>query len=122
LRWFDVGYIGLQTTPLFRFGVSPNKLMDYMMAGCPVLHAIDAGNDLVVESGCGISVPPEDPGAISDAVRRFLAMTPQERTQAGRRGHEYVRQHHDYRALARQCLEILQSDAGRTAVSPSHPV
>lgn len=61
LQWFAVAYIGLQRQPLFRFGIAPNKLMDYMMAGRPVLMAIDAGNDPVVDSGCGLSVKPEDP-------------------------------------------------------------
>jgi glycosyltransferase involved in cell wall biosynthesis len=54
LAYIDAAYIGLKHEPLFRFGVSPNKLLDYMMAGRPVVHAIDAGNDLVSESRRGI--------------------------------------------------------------------
>ena len=54
LAQFDALW-GLQRQPLFRFGVSPNKLMDYMMAGKPVIFAIDAGNDMVADASCGIS-------------------------------------------------------------------
>ena len=57
LNQFDALYVGLQRQPLFRFGVSPNKLMDYMMAGKPVVFAIDAGNDMVAEAQCGVSIP-----------------------------------------------------------------
>lgn len=111
LDHFDACYIGLKRSPLFRFGVSPNKLLDYMMAGRPVIHAIDAGNDLVAGSGCGVSVPPEDPGAIADAVRRLMRATPAERLRMGRAGRAYVLKHHDYRVLAERFLEAIEAPA-----------
>jgi len=55
----DILYIGLQRQSLFRFGISPNKLMDYMMAARPIVCAVDAGNDIVSEAGCGITIQPE---------------------------------------------------------------
>lgn len=33
----SAGYISLKFQPLFRFGISPNKLWDYMLAGLPVI-------------------------------------------------------------------------------------
>lgn len=36
LNKMDVLYIGLQNQKLFKFGISPNKLMDYMMASKPI--------------------------------------------------------------------------------------
>jgi len=100
-------YIGWNRNPLYRFGVSPNKLIDYMMAKRPVIHSIEAGNDLVAESGCGISVPPEDPKAIAEAIVRLAEMSEQERTEMGKKGHDYVKSHHDYAVLAKRFLEGL---------------
>ena len=37
--------------PLFRYGVSPNKLIDYMAAARPIIHAIEAANDDVCAAG-----------------------------------------------------------------------
>jgi glycosyltransferase involved in cell wall biosynthesis len=107
LRKMDILYIGLRRSPLFRFGVSPNKLFDYMMAGKPIIHAVEAGNDLVQESGCGISVPPEDPVAIAEAIKKLLTMSPIEREEMGRRGREYVVKNHDYKVLAKKFLEAI---------------
>ena len=84
------------------------KVFDYMMAAKPVLHAVEAGNDLVAENGCGISCPPEDPAALAEAVLRLRAMTAAEREAMGLRGKEYVMRHHDYRVLANRFLEVLQ--------------
>ena len=105
LSYMDVLYIGWNKQPLYRFGISPNKLMDYMMASKPVIHASDAGNDLVTDSGCGISVAPEDPRAIADAVLHLFEMSQEERDAMGRKGSEYVKSHHDYAMLANEFLE-----------------
>ena len=107
LAYIDVAYIGLKHESLFRFGVSPNKLLDYMMAARPVIHAVAAGNDLVAESGCGISVPPENPQAIADAILCLFKMSPQERVTVGQKGQKYVKTHYDYSRLAKKFLESL---------------
>jgi len=52
LDQMDGLYIGWRRSPLYTFGVSPNKLMDYMMSGKPVVHSIEGANDIVAESGC----------------------------------------------------------------------
>ncbi|HHD79232.1 MAG TPA: glycosyltransferase WbuB [Epsilonproteobacteria bacterium] len=49
----DVAFISLLREKLFRFGVSPNKVFDYMYAKKPIIWAIEAGNNLVEEAQCG---------------------------------------------------------------------
>ena len=109
LSKMDILYISLRKSPLFRFGISPNKLFDYMMAGKPIINAISAGNDLVAESGCGISIPPEDPVAIAEAIKKLIDMSPLEREEMGRRGREYVIKNHDYKVLAKRFLEAMNA-------------
>jgi glycosyltransferase involved in cell wall biosynthesis len=104
LKSMDALYVGLKSEPLFRFGVSPNKLLDYMMAAKPVIYAIKAGNDIVSESQCGLSIPPDDPHAIADAIRSLMRMSSLEREIMGEKGKEYVLNGHDYRILAKKFL------------------
>ena len=108
LAQFDALYIGLQRQPLFRFGVSPNKLMDYMMAGKPVIFAIDAGNDMVADAGCGISIPPEDSDAIARAALALRDTPVQELEAMGRRGREYILEHHEYGVLSERFREVFR--------------
>jgi len=75
------------------------------MAAKPVIHAVEAANDLVEESGCGISVPPEDPAAIARAVRELMAMSEDQRREMGLHGQRYVMENHEYRVLARKFIE-----------------
>ncbi len=107
LKACQVGYISLRPEPLFRFGVSPNKLFDYMLAQLPVLFAIDAGNNPVAECDAGFSVYPGDTPKIADALARLAEMPMNERVAMGRRGHAYVFARHSYDALAGHYLELL---------------
>jgi glycosyltransferase involved in cell wall biosynthesis len=107
LQEMDVLYIGLKGDPIFRFGVSPNKLMDYMMAAKPVIYAIQSGNNIVEESGCGISISPEKPEEIAQAVLQLMNLSTETRIQMGQKGKAYILANHDYRVLAKQFLDAL---------------
>lgn len=108
LQQMDAVFIGWNKKRLYQFGVSPNKLMDYMMSAKPVIHAIEAANDLVSESCCGLSIPPEDPKAIAEAIIELMDMPQEKRDQMGQNGREYVLTKHDYRILAKKSIEWLQ--------------
>jgi len=105
LSQFDVGYLGWQRQPLYRFGISPNKLVDYMMAGLPVIHSVQAANDPVADASCGFSVPPEDPEALAEAVRRMSELRPEERVAIGKRGRDYVLKNQTYEVLAMRFID-----------------
>jgi glycosyltransferase involved in cell wall biosynthesis len=109
LAEIDIAYIGWLHQPIYRFGIAPNKLMDYMMAGRVVLHSVEAGNDPVAEAGCGLTVAPENAGAVADGLRRLATLTPDVRHEMGRRGRAFVRQHHAYDVLARRFLDAVAS-------------
>ncbi len=106
LNQMDALYVGLQRQPLFRFGVSPNKLMDYMMAAKPVIFAIDAPNDMVADAQCGISIEPENSAAIAEAAQK-LALLPKEELKAmGERGKEYILKNNEYDVLSQKFLDV----------------
>jgi len=107
LARLDIAYIGWQRTPIYRFGIAPNKLMDYMMAGRAVLHSVEAGNDPVAQAGAGLTVPPEDPIAVAAGLRRLAGITPDERAAMGERGRAFVLAEHSYPVLARRFLDAV---------------
>lgn len=109
LGYFDIAYIGWNVTPIYRFGIAPNKLMDYMMAEKVILHSVDAGNDPVSESGCGITVAPEDPTAIAKGLLKLKKLTNTEKTSMGRRGKQFVLNNHTYSVLSQNFLKAMQS-------------
>lgn len=107
LASMDALTIAWRHSRLYQFGVSPNKLFDYMLAGRPILQASAASNDLVSEAGCGFTVPPEDPQALADAVLRLRRMPQAERGMLGENGRNFVLRRHNYSVLAHQFLDAI---------------
>lgn len=108
LARFDIAYIGWQRTPIYRFGIAPNKLIDYLMAGRVILHSVEAGNDPVVEAGAGLTVPPEDSQAVAAGLLRLAALPAADRAAMGERGRVFAMAHHAYPVLAARFIEALR--------------
>ncbi|OZN48658.1 glycosyltransferase family 4 protein [Gallibacterium anatis] len=108
LKYFDIAYIGFRSLSLYRFGVSPNKLMDYMMSSTPILYSINAGNDLVAEAKCGLSVEAENAEAISNGIRKLLELSDEERRILGENGKKYILQHQTYKKLASEFIKAIE--------------
>jgi len=105
---FDACFIGLTKDPLFRFGVSPNKLFDYFYSGKPILYAIESGSYTPVsDAGAGIQVGAEDPQEIADAVLELYRLSQAERDAMGSNGNRYALESHEYGILAEKLAEVL---------------
>ena len=108
LGGIDIAYIGWQRVPIYRFGIAPNKLMDYMMAALPVLHSVEAGNDPVAEAGCGLTVAPQSADAVAAGLMQLMALDSAQRSAMGQRGRVFVQAHHSYAVLAERFIEALR--------------
>ena len=126
----DVFILGIRELPgLYQYGVSFNKLCDYMAAGRPIIFAGNPGYNAVEKAQAGIVVPPERPEAIVKAIEQFLALTPEERRQMGQNGQRYVKEHHDIRILTDKMEAVLLAavsehggpSAERVKAAPSRP-
>ncbi|MFQ3787483.1 glycosyltransferase family 4 protein [Halomonas sp. A29] len=107
-READAFVITVRDLPqLYRFGISMNKLFDYMAAARPVIIASAAVNDPVAEAGAGITVPPEDPLALAEAIKRLVALPPEERARMGQAGRTHMEAVYDYRILAERLAGIM---------------
>lgn len=98
-------YIGWNNLPIYHFGICPNKLFDYMLAKKPIIHSVTAGNNLVEEANCGISVPAEDVTGIANAINILSQMKSSDLEKLSQNGHNFVLRNHDYRVLATRFID-----------------
>lgn len=115
----DAFILGVRDVALYKYGQSLNKLMDYLAGGRPILYYGRSSYNPVELAGAGITCPPEDPAALADAVEQLADLSPDERMAMGRRGREYLIEHHTIPVLADRMLNALASqtsaDGGVTA-------
>tara|TARA_Y200000002_G_scaffold74704_1_gene58578 strand:+ start:6993 stop:8189 length:1197 start_codon:yes stop_codon:yes gene_type:complete len=102
LSKMDALFIGWHFSKIYRFGISANKLFDYLASAKPIIHSVDAGNDPVLEAKAGISVKPENPKEIADAILKLYKMPESKRNELGQNGRVYVEKYHSYEQLAKQ--------------------
>jgi glycosyltransferase involved in cell wall biosynthesis len=105
----DVGFMPLADSPLFAYGVSPNKLFDYFMAGLPVIYAVNSSNRPVEEAEAGYSVNPYDAVKLDRVLKLMNSFTPEQRRAMGERGRQYVRKRHEWTALGAKYAELCET-------------
>ena len=96
----DCLYVGAIHNDMFRFGICMNKLFDSMMSGKPILYAVDAPNNYVMDYHCGVSVEPESVEALEQGIRQLYTMSENEREELGQNGRQAVLEHFTYEKLA----------------------
>jgi glycosyltransferase involved in cell wall biosynthesis len=108
LRIADAGFAALTPSAIYRFGLSPNKLFDYMLAARPIVFASDVPGNVVARTGAGITVPASNPAAISAAIVHLADLPAAERARMGAQGRAYVEAEHDYQMLGQRYLNVFE--------------
>ncbi len=106
---------------LYRFGISMNKLYDYMAAGRPVIIASAAANNPVREANAGITIAPDDESALAEGILDLAQRSVEERSVMGRSGRAFVESHHSYASLAKRFSDVL-NEVIRTGDAKPNPM
>jgi glycosyltransferase involved in cell wall biosynthesis len=108
----DIVWIGSRNLEnLYKYGFSFNKLFEYLAAGKPIIFSINSDYNPVKEAGAGLTVPPEDPEALYEAIIRIYEMPKEERLKMGQNGVAYAKKNHEMEKLAGQFDRLLSDIA-----------
>lgn len=92
---------------LYKYGVSMNKIPDYLAMGRPVIIALEAANNPVRDAEAGICVSPECPEELATSIMNMAAMDEGELREMGLRGRRYVEQNHNMKILAKRLVDVM---------------
>jgi len=103
----DALVITLRSVDLFSYGVSPNKIFEYMASGKPILCAVNGEMaDLVTRANAGVAVKSEDPEAIVGAVISLME-NDKGRSIYGANGRKFVEKNFSRSRIVEGLISIL---------------
>ena len=103
----DIAYFATHPSRVWAFGQSLNKVIDYMLAGKPVVGSYSGFPSMIDEAKCGEFVPAGDPIALAESLQRLASLGPDHRVAMGVRGREWLLKHRRFKDLATAYRRIL---------------
>jgi glycosyltransferase involved in cell wall biosynthesis len=103
----DAFVFNLIDAPVFKYGISSNKLFDFMAAQRPVLFCCASSNNPIAEAGAGFTVPPENPEALAAAILEMASLAPERRAEMGQRARDHLEANYDMSLLAKRLASAL---------------
>lgn len=108
LHEMDVLYLSYRKLPIYKLGISANKIFDYLYAAKPVLMSASVKNDPISLSGGGFTVEAENIDMICETIDILKKMSTEERNEIGQKGKEYLLHHYTYEILSKRYSELIQ--------------
>lgn len=104
----DLNFAHNTPSPLFRFGISFNKLFDYFAAGQPILCDFPCPYNPAVTYGAGVEVGNAQPQQSAAAIDRLAGLSEEQRqimgTNARRAAEDY-----DFKRLTERLISVIEN-------------
>jgi hypothetical protein len=97
----DALYIGSKKSNLYQYGVSANKIFDYMLTGRPIIDALDTYHSPLNYSSVSYKAEPENPTSIADCIEKVSRISREELEETCKKSVLYVTSYHGYEYLAK---------------------
>lgn len=109
LNSFDIVYLSLKDSPLYRFGISLNKLFDYMASGRVIIFAANSRNNPIKAVNAGYSISPDDIEILEQTILEIYNLSQEERNEIGQKMRKYVEQNYSIEVLVDKLEKILKN-------------
>ncbi len=103
----DAFLMPLKDSPVFKHGVSPNKLFDYLLMARPIVFGVRSPNNPVQDAQAGVTITPENPLELADALEHLADLSPVQRLEMGLRGRKHVQEHYNFTILGERLEKVL---------------
>ena len=123
LSKMDLAYIGWQNIPIYRYGISANKIFDYMLSGKPILMSGKIPGNEIEKSNCGWVIEAGGSHKIAECIEKISTLPKKELLVKGKNGQRKVIKKYTYEILAAKYVdifnELLEPSIEKRSINPS---
>ncbi|MDY0388714.1 MAG: glycosyltransferase family 4 protein [Methanolobus sp.] len=107
LHHSDVLLLTTRNIKLYSYGISMNKIFDYLSSDTPVISTtLDTGDDIIGRSGW-YSVQPENSEILFDNIVKAINLQPKELIKKTRLANNFIKENYTYSILSQKYLNII---------------
>ena len=103
----DLNLLHYEMTPLLRFGLSPNKLFEYLAAGKPIFSTVRSPYSIVEKYRCGADTAGFTARELAEGIERIAALSEAERAAMGERARAAAADF-DFEALTDRLIRLIE--------------
>jgi glycosyltransferase involved in cell wall biosynthesis len=103
----DLLYFAALKSKIWDYGWSPNKLIDYMMAGKPVLASYSGYKSMINEANSGFFVEAENSTEIILALKNIIQKPVEELQEMGEKGKSWLEKNRSWDVIADQYIDLM---------------
>lgn len=105
----DVLYLSTKKSKVWDYGQSMNKVVEYMLAGKPILASYSGYPSMINEAKCGWLIENDNEVLLMETILKISKMTKEELKATGKIGKDWIIKNRSYKKLAADYIDKLNS-------------
>lgn len=105
----DILYLSTFPSKVWEYGQSLNKMVEYMLAGKPIIASYSGLESMLNEAKCGVFVRTDTPSDLVNAINDYAKLSKTNLEEIGKKGREWVISNRHYSKLSNQYENELQN-------------
>ena len=105
---FNICFVGYKKANWLRYGVSSNKIYDYMSQKKPIIAALESDYNPIYLAKCGLITKSEDYVGIANAIEKLYMLGKSELKKLGKNGNNYLLKNHSFDKITNEYIKVIK--------------
>ncbi|WP_323658882.1 glycosyltransferase family 4 protein [Aliarcobacter butzleri] len=105
LQKCDILYLSTKDSKVWEYGQSMNKVVEYMIAGKPIIASYTGYPSMINKANCGYFEDTSNVDSLKNKILSIVNLTQEERNNLGLNGKEWIYENRQYSKLAKEYID-----------------
>lgn len=108
LQKCDILYLSTKDSKVWEYGQSMNKVVEYMVAGKPIIASYTGYPSMINEANCGVFVKSSNPEDLKQSILNITNQDIHDVKQLGENGRKWIYENRQYSKLANEYINKIE--------------